>query len=750
MRSVHVVDLADYLKVTAQFSRSGLLVPTVSINHSRIMQLLAGVEAGEPLVFVMRVDRLISGASGVPCMQQQLHASNAQSEFFPVDNVDRHFVRSQLAYIFGKRKLPLYLMEYDIKGDGATCFGLTPAETMTYSLSRPMHHLKALPAEQIRHYTSREDFAASVAPLLPRVEVSASLTCAAPGQMWPKHKAQFLDDLRAKRVRRVFCDVDNTLMMTDWMSYREHNACQHCDRVYAQLLKADRHCRMRYDQGMPASERYRALKAAIVKHFEHDKIDAPTLKALYQNLNGVNDSEIYRARLDLWFNRFYEQVYLHDPKDAQRLRVAYLKRAQSAAGLFEAEADCLLMLMSWKRSDNPREVEMAARALQDLQQSMSVISYRSFVSNDVMQCLRKAQLGRVDTRISTMRAKPRAGSRAEQSPVSLSVVVPSINKAWLIKPDAQMMKMVASASYLDGHRNRCHIESGCGESLGPVHPSSKILYHTIELLLSGQRFRTDQQHLLYLFDDRSHETHPQLVEQCNALLKHHGYGHVAWRTVVLCQGGELLSAGLPHLDHRATADHSELMCEHCIPARLFEHVRDGYRQAVAEARAAGRAEAGFDPMLYQHAYQQAWARVVLMRSTPSVAGRGMGAAGHASRQAAALTRARTSAQQSVTRATLADMTAQLQAVAERRAAAKAAAAVAAEHKPIAGHIKTQPVIGKIDWASIRTADDIDSNDDEAGDLEEMLLSSIELGADAAKLKKSARTEQAAVGPACKR
>lgn len=745
MRSVHVIDLADYLKVHAHIRPSGMMEPEVSINYERLDQVLPYVQCGDPIVFVLPVDRTSYGAARIPCMQQQLQFSNVKTEYFPVANVDRDFVRTQLAHIFARRKLPLHLIEFDIKGDGARCYDLLAGTStaMAYGLSEAKLNLKSLPAaDQLRMYSSRETFADHLKHFLPAAESVVRMACMAPGQMWPAQKHQFAADLEKGRIRRVFSDVDNTFMMTDWLSYREYNACDHCDHIYQKLLDAFPACRLPYSQEIPASQRYALLKQGLFEALKHGKLDDDQFTSLYGKLNAINDIELYRARLDVWFNRLHEQVYTYNPGNARKLKQLYLDGADTARGLFEKESEFLRMLLAWLDEENPRIVRIATKALQDLHQSLSVISYRPFVSADVLRSLDRARLAGVDTRISTMRAKPRAGSVADRAPLSLSVVVQNVSRAHLIKPDAHMQRMVSSASYLNGHRHHCHVETVRGQRVGPVHPSSKILYHTMELLMSGEKFEASKQHVLYLFDDRSHETHPLLLQQCNALLKRYGYGHVRWRAVTLCQGGELVKAGLPHLDHRATADHSSLMCDHCMPERLFAHVRHAYAELAA---ATSGASAAFDSNLFHRAYQQAWSKVILTRSTPaiSLADR---CHGHLTMQhgaaASAKPQVKPAAKAVMSRSAIDDMSTQLAAVAARRAkrsqqqleAAKTArmevaAEAASEYKRAhesGSVILTKPVTGKIDWASFKH-DDSDSEDGISA--EDMLLASVQLQRD---------------------
>ncbi|MDF1653707.1 MAG: hypothetical protein P1U34_01230 [Coxiellaceae bacterium] len=618
MATIHVLDIHDFLKAELS-ADSGCLAAGVRVSHLRIQRFLSGVKAGDQVLFVTPMH-------GKKFMHR-LSASNFGEERVYLSAIDPLSIYEQLHHIKRYSAANFFPLASSV---GVLSFNQLSRDKEYITTNLPNYHAdpvsgsvfeapvesaKITADDHVRFYSSDERFAASLDNCFKEAGSRSQASLAAAGQLWPEHKTELLRDIRERRVACVLSDMDETFLLTGLTAVVETNLCHDCDRVYLQLKKSIPGI-SGYPRTGSSQQRFTYLKQQLHLNYNQGRgrISEEAFSVLHSALVNLQSQELYGAHLDAWFNDLSSQTDILPLDDIQKMRKAYIGfvELEKRDGCYGArEIELRYMLHAWINNDtHPDAIKALGREyLSKLDEITSRLYFKRIVSQDGLECLQKAERGGSETRFYTSRPAP-TGLAAFET-LSIGSTVSNLSRDEVRKPSKQLDKMSKSASYLDSRRHNCHKNGEAGEILGPVHYSTKMMYHTIRMILSGKKYDQAETQFCWLMDDNPFETHPELVRQCNALFALQGM-NLRWKVAVPCKGGEYLLAASPRPELASyEADKSAAMCEHCLPSKLLSLISTRY------ALLGGGAD--IDESLFKEAYDHAWHQVSLTRSLPLVA-----------------------------------------------------------------------------------------------------------------------------------
>ncbi len=618
MSTIHVFDIHDFLKAELR-TDTACVAAGVRVSGSKVQRFLSAVKAGDQVIFAVPMhDKKF---------MQRLSASNMGEGRILLPGINPSTVLEQLAYMrrhniekFFPAAAFVAVLDFNELDKGADyCTAALPnyrvdEATGSVSVEAPTYREENA-EDHVQYYSSDEGFARNLEKHFKAAGSHSQAHLAAAGQLWPAHKREMLEDIRNDRVACVVSDVDETFLLTGLTAVVETNLCHGCDRIHQRLVRLFADITGYPEEGS-SQQRFAFLKSQLVADFDNGggRLSKEAFDSFQAELAQLHDQELYCARLDQWFNALRSSSDIPEKYITQMDEAYKALVAQERAGAFgEREKQLRNMLVYW--SENPSHTEalklLAQRSLTSLDALGGRLYYKPIVSKDDLECLHQAKRAGADTVFITSRPRPLPENLAAIDSFALGSAVSSMSREDVRKPDKQLQQMSESASYLDSRHHHCHQNGPGGEILGPVHYSTKMMYHTIRMILTGKKFNQAETKICWLMDDNPYETHPELVRQCNALFALQGM-NLRWKVAVPCQGGEYLLDASPRPELAAyEADKSASMCEHCLPSKLLELITRRY------AALGGGAE--IDEAKFQQAYDEAWHQVSLVRSTPAPA-----------------------------------------------------------------------------------------------------------------------------------
>ncbi|MDF1795950.1 MAG: hypothetical protein P1U63_05380 [Coxiellaceae bacterium] len=616
MSTVHVFDIHDFLKAELRTDTT-YVAAGVRVSGNRIQRFLSGVKAGDQVIFItpMRDTRFMLRLSASNMGDRRIYLPGInpatildQLHYMRRHNKERFFPTADFVAVLDFNELD------DEKNYRIAALANYRVDAASGGLTEVAPVYREVGAEDhVRYYSSDAGFAASLEGYFKDAASHTQAHLAAAGQLWPAHKEALLKDLAGERVVSVVSDMDETFLLTGLTAVVETNLCHGCDQIYQRLfsLFADI---TDYPVEGSSQQRFAFLKSQLVANFKngYGRLSEATFDGLNAALASLHSQELYGARLDGWFNALRSNHEILPAKCISQMDGAYraLSAMEDNGAYGEREKELRNMLVTWSENlSHPEALKALAKDyLITLDRLGAQLYYKHIVSEDNLECLRKAKMRGAETLFITSRPRPLPADVAAIDAFAISSTISSLSREDVRKPDKQLQQMSESTSYLDSRHHHCHQKGPAGEILGPVHYSTKMMYHTIRLIVSGKKFDQAETQYCWLLDDNPYETHPELVRQCNALFALHDM-NLRWKVALPCKGGEYLMEASPRPELAAfEADKSATLCEHCIPSKLLSLITQRYALLggggdIAEA-------------LFQQAYDEAWHQVSLARSLP--------------------------------------------------------------------------------------------------------------------------------------
>lgn len=598
MPTLHLVNVADFLHIHADAQADGSISISFAMNKVKLKPVLDSIAYTDSIGWLLPVGSKPESVNRIACLQHRLLMSDAPGKKIAITEVDRLVLKAQLRNLFERFAPNQYLFEVIESSVGVAAYRIVVQASGEYDYLAITDEgeLDGIVVEQVDSYGSSEDIFKEVLMCLPEISKRRMHRYAMEGEPRPADYAMYQQDLAAGTVENVFCDLDNTLLYSDWLLRTDAVLQKRCDVIHAALLEAGIDLIADYPSAGNSAERYAVLKLSALAAFELDHNNVNAINVL-QNLYQLNTEELYGARLDKWFNVMHARFY-----DMNVAQATALSEHYRSTPLINREMECVQMLCRARRRNKSVIGPFAGEMLASLKETMQHLSVHRPTSKAVMDCLFDAHRLGVKHQLTTTRQRPDDGASADRGPLSLgSVVLNHSGRAFHKGGSSYVARLVDAVAY---------VPTGVDNN---GHHSTKLLFHTISVLLSGEVYRQAKTRFLYLLDHDMRESHPLLVAQCNELLKRHRI-NLQWKTVAIYRGGENVNAALAHPEHAVSAGVDDVLCEHCMPARIYDLTKQRYQRLVAERVAATAASgagapAGVDSELLYQAYQHVWSEL---------------------------------------------------------------------------------------------------------------------------------------------
>lgn len=563
------IDLSDFIDVN--FNADGRVVPGLAM--ARLTRLLHDHSGCNALILAYSVDPSIKTPGGLACLRSLPAGITSTSLTFMLPELDRTSIRRTLDSIEGIEAYSVVLLEQE-GNVHEQVFSAVADRLITASLERVLD----TPAS-ILCFSSRPAFHDGVARRFPGQVQHFPL--ASMGQVWPKDLARFQEG-KAK-IFEIITDFDGTLFMESWTAYLHQTCSAQLDDIFnrwmqvlARVLPQEslQTYSCAYKNFWLAQDKYKYLYQLL----DHPPCDLGEDKIFYQTtLFACQDRVLYRQRLDALFNDWREK--------AKEKRVD-CKSFESRYGSAELSQQYRVLedFLDYLKPLRVLSSEEISRAHAFLEKLPTTFFFQRILNPHTYQ-LYQGPMKENKLLASSSRSPEMPDDVSAQEPCTVRSVAlygGVQGEAWS-RWNALLQRLI----YIDARRHCC---SSSSDSLDPQnihqHRLLKLVFFTAMYILRGVARSPERgMRTVELFDDQSFETHPDIINACNEVLKKKDV-YLCFRANSICHGGENLSFSQAREEHepkRSEAMRFYLYCTHCAPSKVIEAIVDAYRKQYGDA-----------------------------------------------------------------------------------------------------------------------------------------------------------------------
>jgi hypothetical protein len=618
MTTVVVIDLRDYVRTPIGF------LPTLD-QVALQAALQRYVAAGDTLIAFYSTDPETKTADEAPAYCHSHALGLRSSAVITVAEIDRFVIAQQIAPItrhLGRAGVPLILCEQSVIDKKLSCW--SHSKTLADGRVELKHiepsRLKALDLDNLKVISSDAVLAEQCTAWFKQVDSQVKVNLARMGEIWPEHLATYQAHKDANEIFEVITDFDGTLFFESWAAYRNQQLLQLMDTLAkalfvaiggassakAQAFREGYQALAGYQSAMRS---YQYLSEALSSEPVTGILTSVQIERFQTAIFVGQDLSFFNRWLDDYFNHIRGMVseWLQLKYPADRLRAEMSRffgpagEAYSKYGAKEVRQKraCLQQmithLLELSTEDLPvgyrkrlpdgalsepilvrEEIERVNKRLAATKHQLFFERYVNAETYHLYESLRKA--GQPKLLVSSARSPVRQDDVA--SAISTSSVSEYGSFSVMSGSQSHWGQAFSRLLYLSAAKNVCHVSEILGQAQAYPHRLLKLVYFTAMYILRSRPTEEAPVKYIELFDDQFFETHPSMVAECNRLLKQYGV-NLAFHVNVVCQGGELLTAGMLVRREHAKDERAKVLptlcCEACCPSAMVKKIVSAFR-----------------------------------------------------------------------------------------------------------------------------------------------------------------------------